>query len=219
MSTDKETPMTDSKDSIMKRLKTETRELHSHAESRTLQRQIASGEVGRGAFAAYLGQLFVVHRALETALAESGNSDAAIRAIATPDRMRVPDLERDLAFHDVNVDSLHAGAAARRFVANIDKVMSSDPVALLGALYVLEGSTNGGRFLARALRQSWNLDGEGLAYFDPYGDEQPRRWAAFKRDMDTIDFGADQQEAIIDMAKDTFKAISEVSDEVAGRQS
>lgn len=212
-------PMTDSKSSIMQRLKTETRDLHSHAETRTLQRQIASGEVDRGAFAAYLGQLFVVHRALETALAESGSSDTAIRAIATPDRMRVPDLERDLAFHEVKVDSLDAGAAARRFAAHIDEALGSEPVALLGALYVLEGSTNGGRFLARALRQSWHLDGEGLAYFDPYGDEQPQRWAAFKRDMDTLDFGADQQEAIIDMAKDTFKAISEVSDEVAGRQS
>jgi heme oxygenase len=82
---------------------------------------------------------------------------------------------------------------------------------------VLEGSTNGGRFLARALRKSWNLDGEGLSYFDPYGEEQPQKWAAFRRDMDEASFEADQEEAIIEMAKATFLAIAEVSDEVAGQ--
>jgi heme oxygenase len=211
--------MTDTKNSIMQRLKTETSDLHSHAESRALQREIASGEVDRDLFVAYLGQLYFVHRALETALDDNRDTHPAVGTIATADRMRVPDLDCDLAFHGVKQDGLSGGEAAYRFAARIADMEASKPVALLGALYVLEGSTNGGRFLARALRKSWNLDGEGLAYFDPYGEEQPQRWAAFRADMDGLTFEADQEEAIIEMAKATFVAISEVSDEVSSRRS
>jgi heme oxygenase len=207
--------MTEVQSSIMQRLKTETRDLHSHAESRPLQRQIASGNVDRNAFSAYLGQLYHVHRALESALEESSDTDPAVGALATADRMRIPDLERDLAFYELDRDGVEACGAANRFASRVEEMKRSKPVGLLGALYVLEGSTNGGRFLARALRQSWSLDGDGLAYFDPYGDEQPQRWAAFKRDMEGASFEANQEEAIIEMAKATFLAISEVSDEVA----
>jgi len=207
--------MSDRQNSIMQRLKAETRDLHSHAESRVLQQKIAKGAVDRESFSAYLGQLYHVHRALESALAESADSDPAIGAIATADRMRVPDLERDLAFYEMDRGRFEAGEAASRFAAQIEETKESNPVALLGALYVLEGSTNGGRFLARALRQSWGLDGDGLAYFDPYGEEQPQRWAAFKRDMDGASFTADQEETIVEMAKSTFRAIAEVSDEVS----
>jgi heme oxygenase len=129
--------------------------------------------------------------------------------------MRIPDLERDLTFYELDRDGHQPGNAASRFASQIEETKQSNPVALLGALYVLEGSTNGGRFLARALRQSWDLDGDGLSYFDPYGEEQPQRWAAFKRDMEEASFAADQQEAIIEMAKMTFQAIAEVSDEVS----
>ena len=207
--------MTDVQNSIMLRLKSETSDLHSHAESRTLQRAIASGEVDQTTFSAYLGQLYHVHNSLESALENSRNKNAAISTLATADRMRIPDLDRDLAFYGVDRDQITTGDAAKRFASQVEEITTTAPVALLGALYVLEGSTNGGRFLARALRKSWNLDGEGLAYFDPYGDEQPQKWASFRRDMDDASFSADQEEAIIEMAKATFLAIAEVSDEVA----
>ena len=210
--------MTDKRNSIMQRLKAETSDLHSHAESRTLQRTIASGEVDRATFSAYLGQLYEVHHSLESALEINRDKHAAIGALATADRMRVPDLDRDLAFYGVDRDQLVIGDAAQRFSTKIEESRGSDPVALLGALYVVEGSTNGGRFLARALRKSWNLDGEGLSYFDPYGDQQPQKWAAFRREMDEASFEADQEEAIIEMAKATFLAIAEVSDEVSGQR-
>ena len=209
--------MSESKPSIMQRLKAETNDLHSHAESRTLQRSIASGEVDRETFSAYLGQLYQVHQPLESALETSRDQHAAIGALASADRMRIPDLDRDLAYYGVEPDQFPAGDAAKKYSQRINETGDAIPVALLGALYVLEGSTNGGRFLARALRKSWDLDGEGLAYFDPYGDEQPQMWAAFRRDMDEASFSADQEEAIIEMAKATFLAIAEVSDEVSGQ--
>jgi heme oxygenase len=203
----------------MRRLKAETRDLHSHAESRTLQRAIASGSIDRDAFTSYLGQLYHVHRSLESALDESSDENSAISTVATTDRMHVPHLNRDLGYFEIDSNEIEAGEAATRFASVIEQTKTSNPIALLGALYVLEGSTNGGRFLARSLRQAWNLDGDGLSYFDPYGEEQPQRWAAFKRDMDGADFDADQEASILEMARATFIAIAQISDEVAGSSS
>lgn len=207
--------MTDVQNSIMQRLKAETSAHHSHTESRALQRAIACGEVDQTTFSVYLGQLYRVHNSLEPTLENSRERHAAIGALATRDRMRIPDLDSDLAFYGVDRDQIEAGDAAQRFASQVQEITTTDPVALLGALYVLEGSTNGGRFLARALRKSWSLDGEGLSYFDPYGDEQPQKWADFKRELDEASFEADQEDAIIEMAKATFLAIAEVSDEVS----
>jgi heme oxygenase len=208
--------MSDTAISIMRRLKEETKELHSLAESRPLQQQIARGEVDRERFAAYLGQLYLVHHALESALEAAKPGSSAVATMAKAHRMRVPDLEKDLAFYGFDASSLEAGQATLTFMDEITKLQADDPVALLGSLYVVEGSTNGGKFLARVLRKAWNLDGDGLSYFDPYGEDQPAIWAAFRSEMDCLDFDARQQDAILDAARATFKAIAEVSDEVAG---
>jgi heme oxygenase len=201
--------------SIMSRLKNETKELHSLAESRTLQQQIARGEVDRDRFAAYLGQLYLVHHALESALEAAKPGSSAVATMAKAHRMRVPDLEKDLAFYGLDASSLEAGQATVAFTQAIGRLEAEDPVALLGSLYVLEGSTNGGKFLARVLRKAWNLEDHGLAYFDPYGEDQPAIWSAFRTEMDDLELDARQRDAILDAARATFRAIAEVSDEVS----
>jgi heme oxygenase len=206
--------MNDVHRTIMDRLREETSNLHSQAESRQLQRQIAKGTVDRVAFVRYLGQLFLLHRALETALSESRGSHPAISALAIRERMRVPDLTFDLDYFGVDPDGVQPVEATGRFVTLIERARSVDPVALLGAFYVVEGSTNGGRFLAQVLRKSWDLDGGGIASFDPYGDRQPLVWRAFKREMNAAAFDPEQVEAIVDVAKRTFEAIAEISDDV-----
>jgi heme oxygenase len=207
--------MSDTASSIMSRLKEETKELHSMAESRTLQQQIARGQVDRERFAAYLGQLYLVHHKLESALVAARSDSSAVETMAQDHRMRVPDLEKDLSFYGLDSSTLEPGKATVDFMQAIDRLQADDPAALLGSLYVLEGSTNGGKFLARVLRQAWKLDGEGLSYFDPYGEEQSAIWAEFKTEMDGLNFDPHQQDAILDAARETFRAIADVSDEVA----
>ena len=48
----------------------------------------------------------------------------------------------------------------------------------LGMLYVLEGSTLGGRFILRELTRR-GIDDPRLAFLDPYGSETGRRWRGF----------------------------------------
>ncbi len=74
-----------------------------------------------------------------------------------------------------------------------------------------------GRFLARRLRQAWSLEGRGLDYLDPYGEEQPQRWAEFKLQMDSLPLSAAERDAVVAAAETTFPAVADISDEVARR--
>ncbi len=161
----------------------------------------------------YLGQLRHLHAAIEEALDAAVSSEPALRDLHTDERRRVPDLDRDLAALGVEVPSVPVLPPTERFIARVRQIAAENPIALMGPFYVMEGSTNGGKFLARVLQRSLGLEnGEGLAYMDPYGDDQPRMWASFKRIADDMPLDSEQSEAVTEAAKRTFEAIAEISD-------
>lgn len=58
--------------------------------------------------------------------------------------------------------------------------MLRDPSEALGSLYVMEGSTLGGRIIQRHVAQRLGLDGgSGCSYFAGYGAETGRMWRSF----------------------------------------
>lgn len=71
-----------------------------------------------------------------------------------------------------------------------------------GALYVMEGSTLGGKVIVKALRRlpDWPL-GEPC-YFDPYGTETGMRWNAFKEYLNKV--AVFDGDAVVDSALQTF---------------
>jgi len=72
----------------------------------------------------------------------------------------------------------------------------------LGALYVLEAGTLGGRIIAGMLSRL--LDSlKSLSFFNGYGAETGSMWSAFKNFLNQP-FTADQQREIITAAEDTF---------------
>ncbi len=201
-------------DSIMARLKSETGELHGQAESRPLQKRLARGEIDRGLYVDYLCQLLVVHRALEQALTSAAARHPAVTAVFRDDHRREGNIRSDLSFFGRDASAivpLHATAA---LVATIQRTATSAPTGLLGLLYVLEGSTNGSKFIAKSLARSFGLSGAGLSYLDPYGDQQRVRWAEFKSLMDAVGFTHAQSDQIVGAARAMFQGIADISDEL-----
>jgi len=113
-------------------------------------------------------------------------------------------------------DSVVPCAATHRLVAATGRREREEPLSLLGQLYVLEGSTNGAKVLARVLSRAWRTDGAGLSSLDPYGDEQPERWSAFKLEMDALGLDEQAQAGLVEAARETFLAIADISDQIAG---
>ena len=72
----------------------------------------------------------------------------------------------------------------------------------LGAMYVTEGSTLGGKLIVKALRRlpEWPLSNQ--SYFDPYDAETGARWQAFKLHLNGT--APQDGDAVVDAAKRTF---------------
>ena len=208
-----ENPTTETAATLMARLKHETSEHHRRAEGRNLQKDLLGGGLARETYSAYLGELLHVHRRLEARIAELAPEHGALSAVFQEGYGHQANLLADLDFYGHEAGA--ATEATQSFLADLDRWSRESPLALLGALYVLEGSMNGNRFIARVLMREWSLSpGAGLRYLDPYGDGQPASWSAFRANVDAQEFTPAEEALIISAAQRTFDAIGAISDAV-----
>jgi heme oxygenase len=93
-----------------------------------------------------------------------------------PDRIRVPRPKTRLLREDLA--RLGVSAARLRDLPLCEEApaLCASEARAAGALYVLEGSTLGGRPISRALQDAPWLGGRSLSYWNPYGDDTARRW-------------------------------------------
>lgn len=74
-----------------------------------------------------------------------------------------------------------------------------------GALYVLEGSTLGGRVIVKMLQRQLNTDEEtGFTFFTGYNDKTEEIWASFKELLNKLPQNDNGKEQIIKAANETF---------------
>ena len=205
--------MTNTTDSIMLRLRSETQDLHTEAEKQPIQQRMLQGSLPKEFFVDFLCQMLVVHRELESHLRRWRFHDSRFGAVLRDEQFRERNLIADLEFFGLDVDAAAARTvtATRRAAARISQTAEERPVALLGYHYVLEGSTNGAKFIARGVQKAYGLEpGPGTTFLDPHGPAQKERWDAFKREMDALEFTHDEREAIVEAAKDTFRAMIQI---------
>jgi heme oxygenase len=198
-------------------LKAETAEHHKRAEGSDFQRQFVGGRLPLGAYTGWLEQMLCVYRALESHLLGWQLRPAHAALLAMP-WQRSAQLADDLEYFGVRPDAVRPVPATAAFLARLEQWARTDSVALLGVLYVLEGSTNGSRFIARVLRKAYNLEaGRGLAFLDPHGEGQVEQWRAFKQTLDGCVAG-DSAPDLIGPARETFEAVTAIGDELLARQ-
>lgn len=198
---------------IMARLRDETADLHRQAETREFQQRMFRGALTRPEYLAWLGQMWLVHRALESALAERLGADPRFVAVH-PEQFKAERLAADRAeLGGADPEPLPAAAG---LVARIATAASAEPLRLLGYHYVLEGSTNGNRILARRLLPALGLDPAAAGrYLDPYGEQQREIWARFRSQMQEIELTPAESDLLVDAAREIFAAISDLSNELA----
>ena len=197
--------------SLADHLKEATATAHRDAEQRELQRQLVQGTLEETALTAYLEQLRLLHGALERHV-------AAQPAVAgwlqwSDDYHHSERLAADLAALDA-AGAHPAVPETTALLTDIDKAIAAEPAALVGFLYVLEGSMNGNRFIVRALKHGPMGARCPFAYFDPYGEAQRERWGQFRGCIDAAPLDETQQRAVHAAADRMFAGIGAVSDGV-----
>ncbi len=90
-----------------------------------------------------------------------------------------------------------------------------DPRSIfLGRMYVMEGSTLGGQYIARHVEETLGLaGGEGNSYFRGYGEATGERWREFRAVLQTLP--ESEAETVIASAKDMFAIFGEAMQEPA----
>lgn len=196
---------------IMTRLRDSTRELHGAAEHHAFQQALLGGRLPRNSYAQWLAQMLLVHRALEAHLRQQHDSHSAFREVVRDYQYKEPHLVTDLAALGLEANAGRPMPACRELTARIHQAAAENPVALLGYHYVLEGSTNGGQFIAKAVRRAYDLPpGQGASYLDPYGTRQPEHWQAFIQNMNRVPFSEDERECIVAAAREMFVYIARI---------
>ncbi len=203
-------------ESLAEELRRATWDLHQRAEKHPGHAALFRAAVPFDFFLDQATQTLLVQRALDAALAEV-RLDPLLAPLVEDYHIRAGLLEADLSACGRDTAAAHPLAATRALLARIDEGRTK-PEILAGVLYVLEGSTNGAKFIARALRRAYRRDDDsGLRWLDPHGDRQEERWSRFRAALGAARLTAKQRSATIAAARDTFAWTIGVLDELIAR--
>lgn len=179
---------------IRERLRAATADAHERLHRHAGFAAAADGSIELPAYRRLLG----FHRAFEDAI---GAATRIAPGVDLDKRRRSPMLEADLAALGANSAEIARLPLCERVAA------PASAGELLGALYVIEGSTLGGVHIARALAPVCaSLDGGGRAFFLGYGERHGAMWRAFLDQLDAAATSDAQEARIIEGATSTFLA-------------
>jgi heme oxygenase len=171
------------------RLKAATADLHVALEERL---GLGSPPYGRERFEILLERFHGFHAVWEPAVAALIGDAALLEP-----RRRLHLIEQDL----------QALGARPTNIARCSEAGALSAFEAWGSLYVMEGSTLGGRIIAKRMSDEIWLPPGGLRYFDPYGPETGSYWKVLRERLQAIS-SPTSDEAIVIGARLTFERLT-----------
>lgn len=183
---------------------------HEAAEHSTFMSELLAGGINERGYTDYLLRLRMIYAALETAM-RAHRADPLVAAVYDPALERLARIDADLrhwapgAGHDVDSPA----AAAYR-----DRIAAADPGALVAHHYVRYlGDLSGGLAIGRLLARAFDLDADGLSFYDfalrpkPYKD-------AYRATLDALDLDAEQADRVVEEVRVAFGLNQALFDEL-----
>ncbi len=201
--------------SLADALREKTKDAHARAEKHPMQARLVKGEATREQYAAWLGQMLHMWKALDAVVVKLASRDPRVAAMVKPYHPHAERIAADLKFLGQCGGCHPAVPAASGFAMWLSVAAANSDPAVIGAWYVLEGSANGGRYIAKALSRALDLPGpDGLMALDPHGERQREYWQAWRADLDAQPWKGYERDAIIAAAAATFDAVWSVMEEM-----
>jgi heme oxygenase len=197
--------------SLMEELKAATQPAHRRLETAPFFSALAACQLPLESYVGQLRALTVIHGVLEQALASC--ADPRVGSVWNRAMCKLPLLQKDLRFFEPRtVADLKEGVDAALNAAEQLRLLSIErPLALLGCVYVLEGSTLGATVLRPLVARAFLLTGEeGQAYLHNYGPEVQARWVQFQQRMNLLYLSAEERGQIVKAAGDIFQQLDSV---------
>lgn len=183
-------------DLFFKRLRQETAESHQKLEDNPLSKAILTPSVSIEDYQSYLAALFGVTIACEDQIFPAISHVITDLAERYKSRLIIDDLLAT-GLTEAEIDAL----AVHRFEF-------SSVAEALGIMYVLEGSTLGGKILYRHIHEVLGLTPEnGASYFWGYGAQTGNLWKSFISALTQFVDLHEERDQVIASAKNTFTII------------
>lgn len=188
-------PLSD-KDLFLKELRAVTSPAHKKLEEVHLSKAIVSAEVTIEEYGQYLSKMYAFVSAFEKQLFP------LLNPVFTDIESRVKSgwLEQD-------VDFLKAKHIPLPQILPVQFETGLSQAHLAGAMYVLEGSTLGGKFIYKNINSALSLNAEkGATYFNGYGADTGKQWTSFLKQLCNY-ATAENQQAVFKGADETFEIL------------
>jgi heme oxygenase (biliverdin-IX-beta and delta-forming) len=182
---------------ILEEIKSRTALSHLRVEQSALMRPIADQTLTPEKYAYILRKFYGFFQPLEDMI-------GAIEGV----EQVLPDVKgrrkASLLLQDLQVLGLAPGLAHSLPLCQ-DLPEVSTPSQAMGCLYVMEGSTLGGKFISKQVQEALGLRPEGgTAFFSGYGKDTGSRWKDFRESLVRHSEETAMDETIIGAAEDTF---------------
>lgn len=191
------------------RLKAKTAATHAQLDALPFFQALHRGTVPALSVVSLLRAAAIIHAVFERELSRVADPDiAALGRLAVP---KTPLLVADLEILQTETVVSIGDAIQVAVDAAADIVAEGDnPLKLLGILYVVEGSQNGGLALRQAYGRGLQLPPERLSYFGCYGKGTAAHWRAFVARLDSLVIDSEQSSAVADSALTCFQWFEQI---------
>jgi heme oxygenase len=194
-------------------LRAETADLHERLGTLPYFSALRAGTLRRGAIVSFLRSLAIIHGVLERSLYLV--SSPPIADLSRHAARKVPLLLADLAALGAQSSS-SVTAAIRCALDYAAEILTSgdNPLTLVGVLYVLEGSQNGGVALKHDYARCLNVPEDRLAYIGCYGIATAAHWKGFIECLNGLTLDDDQVKEVAQAATRCFEELENICAEL-----
>lgn len=169
------------------------------------QDNIMKGTLPRYKYVNHLKQRYLLQKNFEEVLATYRYREPFLSEVVTDEQFHADKAADDLRFFDVDPESVKPVPATEQMVKFFQQIAEHDPRQLLAIHYVIEGSNNGAMFIAKAVKDTYGLEGtDGTYHLQPYGTAIREKWKAFGASFNRLDIDDALMAEMIQVGRQTF---------------
>lgn len=170
--------------------------MHRQLEESPLSMNLMSPEVSLQQYASYLAAMKGVIEFTEAQLFPIVSELIA----DTEERRKLTSISEDL-------EALSSQVTIPSYPAFVPFQLPVSPAFAMGVIYVVEGSTLGGRVILKHLQQRAFSLSDGTAFFTGYGEHTGRLWKSFLNAFSSYAVQTNSQKEISEGAQQAFRSI------------
>lgn len=195
----------ETQENVHQLLKTQTLKLHEKAHSIPYIKNLLNNDIPLESYVGHLRSFAIIYGTLERQLALTKNAE--IKGFLEGYLPKLPLLLSDLqTFSPMEVkDIIPAVSKALQVADKILLYSEKKPFKLIGFLYTLDGSLNGGSVFKTHLTKTFHLKNQqGISYFGVFNEEYKKFWKNFTDKLNNNSTSSTEKDDILASAKEIF---------------